>query len=232
MRVHSSRELPSANPAAPPLLRAAGVLWVLAPLWYLLCEAVAAAAFPGYDYARFYISDLGVPEHAEFQGRMLESSLPAVMNAGFIGTGLLFLLGAILVVSRIGLRGPGLAFLVLAAVHTGGIVFVGLVPGSPTNARLGWITIHALGAVAAIGAGNAAAIVSRWALAPAGLSPRALWAGPVLGLIGFVSAVLLSLHVGLPDGVWERGAVYTFLLWQLLAGLALTRATGSSRVPR
>ncbi|MCD2500098.1 DUF998 domain-containing protein [Microbacterium nymphoidis] len=231
MRVHDSRELPAPSPAVPPLLRAAGILWVLAPLWYLLCEAVAAAAFPGYDYARFYISDLGVPEHAEFQGRMLESSLPAVMNAGFIGTGLFFLLGAILVISWLGLRGPGIAFLILAAVHTAGIVFVGLVPGSPTNARLGWITIHALGAVAAIGAGNAAAIVSRWALAPAGLSRRTLWVGPVLGFAGFVSAVLLSLHAGLPDGVWERGAVYAFLLWQLLAGLMLLRAA-SSPAPR
>jgi hypothetical protein len=45
----------------------------------------------------------------------------------------------------------------------------------------------------------------------------------VLGVIGFISAVLLMIHAGLPDGVWERGAVYPFFLWQFITGVLLVR---------
>ncbi len=38
---------------------------------------------PGYSYARNDISDLGVPERGVLQGRVLDSPLHAVMNAGF-----------------------------------------------------------------------------------------------------------------------------------------------------
>jgi len=33
--------------------------------------------------------------------------------------------------------------------------------------------------------------------------------------------VLLLSHFLFPDGVWECGAVYTFLVWQLVAGSLL-----------
>lgn len=204
-----------------PSLRAAGLLWLLAPLWYVLCEAIAASAFPGYDYAHFYISDLGVPESGMFQGRMLDSQLPAVMNAGFIGTGLLFLLGLALWLGALRSRGAGaVVTTALGVVHVVGIVLVGLVPGSPTNADNGLIMFHGIGAVAAIGGGNLCAIASAGPLRFLGARR---WVGAVLGALGLLSATLLGLHVLLPDGVWERGAVYSFLLWQLLTGWALLR---------
>ena len=52
-----------------PLLRLAGALWLLAGVMYLACESIAAAAFPGYSYARNYISDLGVPYDGLINGR-------------------------------------------------------------------------------------------------------------------------------------------------------------------
>ncbi|WP_353114613.1 DUF998 domain-containing protein [Microbacterium sp.] len=226
MRVQN-RRYPSLS-SHDPFPRTVGLLWMLAPLWYLLCEAVAAAGFRGYDYATFYISDLGVPDQAEFQGRALASGLPAVMNAGFIGTGVLFLLGVVLLAPRLS-GWSGAVFVVLGTVHAAGIVFVGLVPGSPSNERLGFIVIHALGAVAAILGGNLAAIVSRWALRPTGLRRSVLLRGPVFGALGILSGVLLALHAGLPDGVWERGSVYAFLTWQLLLGFSLMRRGADPR---
>lgn len=227
MRVQN-RQDPTVSPHDP-ILRTVGLLWTLVPLWYLLCEAVAAAGFRGYDYATFYISDLGVPDQAEFQGRALASGLPAVMNAGFIGTGVLFLLGVVLLAPR--LRGwSGILFAMLGVVHAAGIVFVGLVPGSPSNERLGFIVIHALGAVAAILGGNLAAIVSRWALPPTGLPRSVLLRGPILGALGILSGILLTLHAGLPDGVWERGSVYAFLLWQMLLGISFLARTPIARM--
>lgn len=217
---------PALLPAGPQraTLLTVGLLWCIAPAWYLLCEAIAASAFRGYNYATFYISDLGVPTFGEFEGRALASQLPQVMDAGFIGSGLLFLLGLVLLVPH--LR-PGLPRVLLAGfgvVHSVGITFVGLVPGSPQNAANGLMTLHLLGAFGAIAGGNLAAIVSSRALRGTALPRASLRLGLILGVAGFVSVALWQLHLLLPDGVWERGAVYTFMLWQLCTGVALLRA--------
>ncbi|WP_137824787.1 hypothetical protein [Brevibacterium sp. 2SA] len=97
-------------------------------------------------------------------------------------------------------------------------MFVALVPGSPENVANGLIVIHALGAVAAILGGNCAALLS---VAPLKDLGQVRWSGAVLGALGIVSGLLLTVHVLLPDGVWERGAVYPFLLWELIIGAAL-----------
>ncbi|MDR6868231.1 putative membrane protein [Microbacterium resistens] len=212
-------------------VRTAGLLWAIGPLWYMLCEAVTAVAFPGYDYAHFYISDLGVPDHALFESRMLASTVPQVMDAGFIGSGLFFLLGLILLVPYLR-RGFGtICFAVIGVLHAAGIVFVGLVPGSPTNAENGLMIIHVLGAFAAIAGGNVAAILSASAMRPLLPTGRLRFLGVVLGVLGLVSATLLTMHLWLPDGVWERGAVYSFLLWQCVLGWVLQRPRILNREP-
>ena len=43
------------------LLQSSAALWLVAAASYLACEAVAAAAFPGYRYTHNYISALGNP---------------------------------------------------------------------------------------------------------------------------------------------------------------------------
>lgn len=203
-----------------PSLRTAGLLWMVGPVWYLFCEALAASAFDGYSYAGNYISDLGVPEVGVFQGRSLDSPLSAVMNAGFVGEGLLFLLGLALLAPALE-RGIGsVLLLVSGAAHVIGIVLVGLVPGSPGNVANGLIVIHGVGAVLAIAGGNLAAISSGRGLRVL-LGRRRI--GGVLGAVGLVCGVLLSFHLLLPDGVWERASVYTFLGWQAVTGLALWR---------
>ena len=202
----------------------AGALWVAVPLWYVLCEAVAAAGFPGYNYATFYISDLGVPEPGQFDGRFLDSQASAVMNAGFIGAGLLFFLGTVAVASQLRRGAAKTLWLTAALLHAVGIVFVGLVPGSSTSLGNGLMVVHIVGAIAAIAGGNLAAILAGSSLQPLGLPRWILRSGPILGALGFVSALLLIGHLLVPDGVSERGAVYSFFAWQLIAGLGLLRS--------
>ncbi|RIJ07986.1 DUF998 domain-containing protein, partial [Clavibacter nebraskensis] len=57
------------SPHRPLIPTAAGIAWVAAAAVYVGTEAIAASAFPGYSYSANYISDLGVPDVAVFQGR-------------------------------------------------------------------------------------------------------------------------------------------------------------------
>lgn len=222
MRETTETRNPGEEPGArSPILASIGLLWVAAPIWYFACEAIAASAFPGYSYATFFISDLGVPDGGALDGRTLDSPLHAVMNAGFLGEGLLFGIGLALLAPALRRGASGGAFLLLGAIHAAGIALVGLVPGSPANAENGLMIFHIVGAIAAIAGGNLTAIVSHRAVPQLGRY-RAL--GPILGALGFVSAALLVGHLLLPDGISERGAVASFMVWQLGAGIALWRA--------
>ncbi|MDI6024289.1 DUF998 domain-containing protein [Leucobacter sp. UT-8R-CII-1-4] len=198
-----------------------GALWVAAPIWYLLCEAVTAAWYPGYNYAHFFISDLGVSEATLLDGRPMASAIPQVMNAGFIGAGLLFFIGLIVIAPHLKRGAVRWFFLLAGAMHSAGIVFVALVPGGPSGFETGLIIIHMVGAIGLIVGGNIAAILSGRAFSGLGLPSQIRYLGPVLGMLGFVSGALLVAHALVPDGVSERGSVYTFFLWQFLMGVIL-----------
>ncbi|UWD79579.1 DUF998 domain-containing protein [Curtobacterium flaccumfaciens] len=203
-----------------------GALWTVAGVGWLVGEAVSASAFPGYDYATNYISDLGVPDVGTFQGRSIDSPLHVLMNTTFIGQGVLFGIAAVLavVVFRAASRRARVATAVLAVVHLFGMVLVGSFHGSQTSTDGGTIVFHVLGAAAAITTGNLVAIT-------AGIGSRApaayRIASVALGIVGLVSLVMLVVDSSstvievLPDGVWERASVYTIVAWELLTGIAL-----------
>jgi hypothetical membrane protein len=209
---------------------AAGIAWIAAGVVYVGTEAIAASAFPGYSYSANYISDLGVPDVAEFQGRAIDSPLHAVMNAGFVLQGVLYLLAAV-IATRALRAGPRRAFLVLAVVHAVGITVVGLVHGSASSAAggIGWM--HVVGAGMAIIAGNAASIVAGLGSGRVGAARAFRVASVVLGVVGLVALALLEALGGSGvDGIWERGSVYTVTAWELMAGVAVLVA--ARRAPR
>ncbi|WP_445337532.1 DUF998 domain-containing protein [Clavibacter sp. CFBP 8614] len=223
----------AAVPASAAVPAAAGVAWIAAAVVYVGTEAIAASAFPGYSYSANYISDLGVPEVAEFQGRAIDSPLSAVMNAGFILQGVLYLLAAV-VATRALRAGPRRAFLALAVVHAVGITVVGLIHGSASSAASGIGWMHVVGAGMAIVAGNAASIVaglgSGRAGAGAGAARAYRIASVALGVVGLVAlAVLQTLGGSGIDGVWERGSVYTVTAWELITGIAVLVAARRAR---
>ena len=211
--------------------RTAGAFWVAAALVYLAGEAVTAAAFPGYSYATNYISDLGVPEVGEYQGRFIDSPLSLVMNIAFVASGALFFAAAILAF-RATATGPRKTFLVLSGIYGIGIAVVGLIHGSQASADSGLGAFHVIGAAMAIIGGNLVAITASVASRRpnAGYSRVAL----ALGVVGLVALVMLQVDSRsadvtiLPDGIWERIAVYTVTAWQLLTGIQLL---ASRKVP-
>ncbi|WP_227488001.1 DUF998 domain-containing protein [Brachybacterium subflavum] len=220
----------AARAVTPPLsglrYRIGAVLLILNAAMYVGAEAIAASAWrdPAYSYAFNYISDLGVPDIAEFQGRMVDSPLHAVMNAGFILHGLVFLITALLIQPAIVRNGPRWAYLALALAHAVGISLVGLFHGSQAAVDDGTAVLHGLGALLAIGAGNAAAIVAGTHL----LHRRSRGLGGALialGALGILAFVYLLATTGTDvDGIPERIAVYTVMAAEALAGIAVLAA--------
>lgn len=225
----------------------AGALWIAAAVVYLLAEAVTASAFPGYSYASNYISDLGIPEVGSYQGRAIDSPLHPVMNTAFVASGALFLAAAASA-ARAGVLHPRRPLLGLAVVYAVGISLVGLVHGSQASADDGTGVLHVIGAALAIVGGNVLAIVAgvasrraarRGIGRPSARPGRLASVYPLLsiglGVLGLVGLLGLELDSGspsvdlLPEGIWERIAVYTVTAWQLLTGiLLLTRPRVSS----
>lgn len=208
---------------------AAGVLWMLSALVHLTTEAVTAAAFAGYSYATNYISDLGIPDVGEYQGRAIDSPLHVVMNVGFVMQGALYLAAACFAL-RACATGLGRLLVALAIVYAIGISLVGIVHGSQASDDDGSAIFHVLGAGMAIISGNVVAIaVGIGASREQRRSPYAL-ASIALGVVGLIGLAMLQVDSGtasvdlLADGVWERIAVYAITAWQLCTGIVLLTA--------
>jgi hypothetical membrane protein len=192
------------------------VLMVNAVQW-VVAEAITAAAWtdPRYSYATNYISDLGVPDcGTQFQGRAICSPLHPLMNTSFILEGVLFAAGIVLLARLVTGRTRTIVT-VLAVVHGVGLALVGLFHGSPNGPSAGLI-IHVTAAAIGILGANAVVIIIglvRGHSLPIGYRIFSI----AIGSLGILSELLVGLS---PDtaGVFERGGVYSWLLWGLATG--------------
>lgn len=196
------------------------ILWIVAAVGYLTLEAVAAASFaPGYSYARNYVSDLGLPSGTPVRGQVVDTSRAYLMHAAFYLQGGLFLLGALLLTgipdnrrARIFLGTVGanaLGNIVIATVHSG--------------------KVHVVGALLAILGGNAAILLGSAAIGTVAGWPWYRRVSKFTAALGLSCLVVLMINSAtasvnlLPQGIWERGSVYSIIVWQLLtAGCLLT----------
>lgn len=202
----------------------AGSAWLLAGLIFVLVEAFAATQFtPSYDYAVNYISELGVTVCKNATGGVQACSPQAdLMNAAFIGSGLLFGMATVLIFPQ--LQGKGRRrMLALGVTHAIGLVLVGVFHGGAFVGAEGLAVFHVIGALMAIIGGNLAiafAPVARDFNAPVFLRKLGPWAAAA-GLAGLVVLVITSgAKLGIPpgEGAWERLSVYTISLWDVLIG--------------
>ncbi len=177
------------------------VAWITGPLSYLILEAVAAAAFPHYGYARNFISDLGTAA----------SPRAWVMNAAFCVQGTLFLVGAVLLARAFETRRAPL-FLGLAAANMAGNLLIAVFHSGPSPTA--WV--HATGAVLAIVGGNAAILAGSPIIG--GWHRAVSVALGAFGLLSFVFFVV-ALQNETPTAVWERCSVYSITAWELFTGV-------------
>ena len=193
-------------------------LWVVAAVEYLVLEAVAAAGFePAYSYARNSISDLGVTAGELVHGRMIDSPRAYLMHTAFYLQGILFLVGTLLIVGVPDSRRARL-FLGLVAANAVGNIVIGTVHSGK---------VHLAGAALAIVAGNTAILTGS---AVVGTVSRHRWYRTISKLIaalGLLCLIMLMINAAttrahlLPSGAWERGSVYSIIIWQLFTAACL-----------
>ncbi len=202
----------------------AGAAWLLAGLIFVIVEAIAATQFtPTYDYAVNYISELGVVGCMEaYNGVQACSPQADLMNAAFIGSGLLFGVASALIYPQLQGRGRR-RLLALGVTHAIGLVLVGVFHGGAFVGAEGLAVFHVIGALMAIVGGNLAIAFAPVALdfnAPVFFRRLGPWAAAA-GLGGLVVLVISSgAKLGIPpgDGAWERLSVYSISVWDVLIG--------------
>jgi len=198
-----------------------GICWIAA-LEFFVAQAIAQAAWKGSHYSLVSnaISDLGVTACGkitiEGQAGYYCSPLHNVMNASFVVTGVLMLLG--LYLTRPvwpGSRPTRWAFALFTLAGIGKII-VGLAPG---NVNYG---LHSLGSLGMI-LGNIAVIL--FGLAVSATNDR--WIRRIslaLGIIGIIGAVFFVGHRALGGaGAAERVADYPVFAWMFVVGIRSVR---------
>lgn len=205
-----------------------GACWI-ASLVFLVGQAIAQAAWTTpYSIADDTISDLGTTSCGEWPptgttNKLLQhvqihyyvcSPLNTVMNASFILTGVVLLLGLYLtrdIWPRRRLTTWGIMFLTLAGI---GKIIVGL---DPENVRL---FLHSLGALG-IPFANIGILLLGLAVwrTRRGVDLFSVGLG-ILGLLGYLALLALS---ATPHGVGaaERVADYSMIVWMVVLGIGL-----------
>ena len=110
-------------------MRAGAGTWLAGAAVYLIAEAVTATGVKSYSYLDDYISELGVS---------------GLMNRAFMLHGVLFLIGAVLVVRSVRLGWMGRAFVIAAAVNASEFAILAALPWRPQRDDLDTIVKDAL----------------------------------------------------------------------------------------
>ncbi|WP_089099397.1 DUF998 domain-containing protein [Streptomyces hyaluromycini] len=203
------------------------VILVVNALQWVIAEAVTAAAWndPPYSYARNYISDLGVPDcGARFQGREICSPAHTLMDASFALQGILFAAGVVLLASLIEGRARRVVT-VLGVTHGVAFVLVGIFHGSAEGPKYN-LVIHVGAAIAGILCANTVVIVAG-RLRSLGLARPYRVFSVTVGVLGLLSELGVAISTG-TAGAFERGGIYSWLLWSAVTGTLLL----AGRLPR
>lgn len=194
---------------------------VLNAVQWVVSEAVAAGAWttPPYSYATNYISDLGVTDcGTKFQDRVICSPDHALMNTSFIVQGILFAAGVILLAVPLLTGRVRRVVIALAGAHAVGFLLIGLFHGSADGPGYS-LGLHVGGASVAILCANTIVIMAG-SLKSLQL-PRAYRVFSVaVGVLGLLSEAGVGVSTS-TAGIFERGGVYSWLLWSVVTGVSL-----------
>ncbi|MGW6130978.1 DUF998 domain-containing protein [Cellulomonas sp. NPDC055163] len=208
---------PLAARPAPGARRATAVLWIAAPVLFLVCHLVVERAWsPPYSWARNMVSDLGNVGCGPWgdDQRLVCSPLHTLMNAAMIGTGVALVAGVVLT-WRLWPSGRARAGRVLVAAGGLGWVVAGAVPADVDE------NVHVVfGAFPVLVLTNLGLLLVGLSRAAGPGRTRVLAA--VAGTTGLAGSALFLAHVdlGLGLGGMERVAALPVLVWMVTTGFA------------
>ncbi|MFJ4790033.1 DUF998 domain-containing protein [Streptomyces sp. NPDC088794] len=209
-----------------------GLVFIFTTLQYFAAQILVSAAWkdPSYSWNRNYISDLGNTACGDFSlaGHVSRVCSPkhGMMNASFMVSGVLLIIGALLLWRLWPHTKParvGEFLLLLAGLLK---IVVGL---APENKNL---SLHTLGATNLVIGSVAVLLLS---LSVRRSHPVVHWLGILTSVVGLVGGTLFTMSQraghspipGLGVGGLERLAGYPFNLWMVGIGLlAIVRASG------
>ncbi|KWX88983.1 hypothetical protein AMQ83_03410 [Paenibacillus riograndensis] len=211
------------------VLQIGSILFSLAGVIYLLCEAISAYAWsnPSYQYAINYISDLGIPVVTQFMGRTINSPLYFVMNFGFFANGILFAIAYFMIMSALPTKRKMIG-LAITVVYTIGIIMVGMFPGYDWWGE----PFHGLGAMLAIVGGNLSILCG--GLMSHRIIPQK-WVSTLSVIFCIAGIISFALFLGINNNryaaVFERMSVYTIMVWCIIFGLFVQVKSRRMNVP-
>lgn len=189
--------------------KVAGIVFLIASLYYLVAEAVSATFFNASlfnTYVFHTISELGIPNG--------NSPLFWLMNSAFILIGLALLFGVFYKFRDCIVKNK-MAITVLTAITALGVIIVGMIHGgNPLTSGY-----HTLGAVMAILGGNILLVLISRSMKDFGRYQKATL---ILGIIGLVAFWVMFFSMGsIYMPVYERLSVYPLIVWSFLTGTFL-----------
>jgi hypothetical membrane protein len=213
------------------------VAWLGGFILFFAVQFIVGAAWsnPPYSWSQNNVSDLGnaycqIWAENENPAQYVCSPLHTLMNSVFVLEGLCVIAGVLLIRSlwrRSWLSRTAQACLIFAGL---GVIAAGLAPADVNeNAHV------VFGALPIALFGNTGLLLTGRGVDPATVG-RLRWAGPILGLVGILAAVLFFSHnyLGLGHGGMERLWGYNFLVWTFIVGCTLAyqsfRPTTSQQV--
>ncbi|MCX5079493.1 DUF998 domain-containing protein [Streptomyces sp. NPDC001940] len=164
------------------------------------------------------MSDLGVPVcGTRFQGHDLCSPRHALMSTSFMLEGILCATAGVLLACLVEGR-VHRVIISLAIPHGVGMVLVGLCHGSADGVDLS-LALHVGGAAVGIVCANTIAIIAgslRGLRLPLAYRVFSI----AVGALGLLSELLVGMSAS-TAGIFERGGVYSWLLWSVATGALL-----------
>lgn len=213
--------------AAERAARRAGLLLASAAVVNVVAEAVVAAAWERrpYSYVDDNVAYLGSSDVGPYHGVVVSSPLWPLMETVWVLSGVVVGAAGVLL-ARLLPRRAGITVAAVAVVEAVGFVLFAVVRQGPSTEADGTIAWHYVGAALVIAAGNALPIAVGLAGRRLGLPRSTALVGVGLGALGLVSAATTFGWLAL--GLAERISIYSFLLWQVVVGVALARRSPAS----
>lgn len=190
-------------------------LLTISPLIWFIPQLIAEAAWtkPHYNPILNWVSDNGVPVITKFGTHFINSPLHALMNFGFIGHALTFLV-AYLLLRPVWLKGRWAQ--ILPWLYAIGVTMVGTFPGYDWTFR----PLHPLGATIFLIAGEILAVRFGWQHLRN--NRRILgWVAIALGIVSFIAIpTMFGFYTSGFEGLIERFSIYPVLIFDLIQGIA------------